>query len=116
MMRMLLISVRFGMQLPNSSQVSGSSGHKRPASTSCRIALLVQLLLLLGRATLGRLPLLGALDALQALDHEIDEMLEHGLHVMRPWARFGMPLETEGRLVAAFQSLQRAVKERPIGG
>src|ERR1700692_518596 len=53
---------------------------------------------------------------LDALDHQVHEMLEQQLQVMRAGTRFGMSLKTERRSVRARDALQRTVEQRAMGG
>src|SRR5690606_16732577 len=47
--------------------------------------------------------------------HQRDEPVEQGTDVVGPRARFGMALETEGRLVRPGEALDRTVEERTVG-
>src|SRR5438874_1859560 len=51
-----------------------------------------------------------------ALLHHPCEAIEEISDVVRPGARFGMPLEAERRTVGASETLQAAVEERNMGG
>src|SRR5579859_1322138 len=53
---------------------------------------------------------------LDALDHQVHEMLEQQLQVMRAGTRFGMPLKAERRAVRACDALQRTVEQRAVRG
>src|SRR5258706_6130496 len=49
-----------------------------------------------------------------ALVHQLCEAIEEITDVVRPRARFGMPLETERRPVGARKTLQAAVEQRHV--
>src|SRR5579862_3078203 len=53
---------------------------------------------------------------LDALDHQIHEVLEQEAQIVRPRARLGVPLKPEGRPIGAGQPLERAVEERAVRG
>src|SRR5450631_1141231 len=53
---------------------------------------------------------------LDALDHQVHEMLEQQLQVVRTGTRLGMSLKTERRPVGARDALQRTVEQRAMRG
>src|SRR5712664_1358181 len=52
----------------------------------------------------------------RSLLHQLCETIEEVPDVVRPGARFGMPLEAERRPIGACEALQAAVEERNVGG
>src|SRR5256885_4681311 len=52
----------------------------------------------------------------RSLLHQLCEAIEEVPDVVRPGARFGMPLEAERRPIGARETLQAAVEERNVGG
>src|SRR5271154_3980622 len=53
---------------------------------------------------------------LDALDHQVHEMLEQQPQIVRPRARLRMTLKAEGRPVGAGYALEGAVEERAVCG
>src|ERR1700694_5178231 len=51
---------------------------------------------------------------LDAFDHQIHEVLEQQLEIVRSGAGLGMPLETECRAIGAGDPLVGTIKQRPM--
>src|SRR5262245_3852762 len=84
MIRMLWMSVRFGM------------------SGLCGLAL-------------SRLNFQRPRQVLQPFHHEIEELLEQRMQIVRTGAGLRVPLEAEGRAIGARDTLERSIEERTEG-
>src|SRR6266699_5033046 len=70
----------------------------------------------MGPAPMMRTLLMSVRLGTPALLHQLCEAIEEIPDVVRPGARFGVPLEAERRPIGACEALQAAVEERYVGG
>src|SRR6266705_263586 len=70
----------------------------------------------MGPAPMMRTLLMSVRLGTPALLHQLCEAIEEIPDVVRPGARFGMPLKAKRRSIGACESLQAAVEERNVGG